>query len=99
MDRFIIQGGNPLQGEVIPSGNKNAALPLLAACVLTDEPITLHNVPQIKDVLNMRALLESLGLEFEDLTGSRRLLFARSGLTAPASASLSVPERHHVRKK
>ena len=67
MDRFIIQGGHPLQGEVTPSGNKNAALPLLAACVLTDQPITLHNVPQIRDVLNMRALLESLGLEFEDL--------------------------------
>ena len=67
MDRFIIHGGIPLQGEVTPSGNKNAALPLLAACVLTDQPITLHNVPQIRDVLNMRALLESLGVEFEDL--------------------------------
>lgn len=69
MDRFIIQGGIPLQGEVTPSGNKNAALPLLAACVLTDQPITLHNVPQIRDVLNMRALLESLGVEFTDLNG------------------------------
>ncbi|MFC1996200.1 UDP-N-acetylglucosamine 1-carboxyvinyltransferase [Chloroflexota bacterium] len=67
MDRFIIQGGHQLKGEVTPSGNKNAALPLLAACVLTDQPVTLHNIPQIRDVLNMRALLESLGLEFEDL--------------------------------
>ena len=66
MDRFIIQGGFPLHGEVTPSGNKNAALPMLAACVLTDQPITLHNVPQIRDVLNMRALLESLGVEFEE---------------------------------
>ena len=67
MDRFIILGGHPLQGEVTPSGNKNAALPLLAACVLTDQPVTLHNIPRIRDVLNMRTLLESLGLEFEDL--------------------------------
>jgi len=67
MDRFIIHGGIPLRGEVTPSGNKNAALPLLAACVLADEPITLHNVPQIVDVFNMRDLLKSLGVEFEDL--------------------------------
>ncbi|HBX67980.1 MAG TPA: UDP-N-acetylglucosamine 1-carboxyvinyltransferase [Chloroflexi bacterium] len=67
MDRFIIQGGIPLHGEVTPSGNKNAALPLLAACVLTEEPVILHNVPQIKDVLNMRALLESLGVKFETI--------------------------------
>jgi UDP-N-acetylglucosamine 1-carboxyvinyltransferase len=68
MDRFIIQGGIPLHGEVTPSGNKNAALPLLAACVLTDQPVILHNVPQIRDVLNMRALLESLGVKFESLS-------------------------------
>jgi UDP-N-acetylglucosamine 1-carboxyvinyltransferase len=67
MDRFIIHGGHPLQGEVTPSGNKNAALPLLAACVLTDQPIILHNIPQIRDVLNMRALLESLGVQFDNL--------------------------------
>jgi len=69
MDRFIIEGGIPLHGEVTPSGNKNAALPLLAACVLTDQPVILHNIPQIKDVLNMRSLLESLGVEFENLNG------------------------------
>ena len=67
MDRFIIQGGVPLQGEVTPSGNKNAALPLLAACVLTDQPVILHNVPQIRDVYNMRALLQSLGVQFETI--------------------------------
>jgi len=77
MDRFIIQGGHPLQGEVTPSGNKNAALPLLAACVLTDQPITLHNVPQIRDVINMRALLESLGVEFEDISSHTWRIHAR----------------------
>lgn len=74
MTRFIIQGGVPLNGEITPSGNKNAALPLLAACLLTDQPVTLHNVPQIRDVLNMRALLESLGVQFETLgEGSWRI--------------------------
>lgn len=62
MDELIIQGGHPLSGEVTPSGNKNAALPLLAACLLTDEPVTLHNVPDIRDVEDMIALLQSLGV-------------------------------------
>lgn len=67
MERFIIHGGIPLQGEVTPAGNKNAALPLLAACMLTEEPVILHNVPQIRDVLAMRRLLESLGVAVETL--------------------------------
>ncbi len=67
MDKFIIKGGVPLNGEVTPAGNKNAALPLLAACLLTDEPIILHNVPQIKDVSVMRHLVESLGAGVENL--------------------------------
>jgi UDP-N-acetylglucosamine 1-carboxyvinyltransferase len=62
MDKFIIQGGIPLKGETVPSGNKNAALPLLAACLLTNEPVILHNLPDIKDVEAMRKLLESLGV-------------------------------------
>ncbi len=66
MDKFIIQGGQPLHGEVIPSGNKNAALPLLAASLLTTEPITFHNVPEIRDVQDMRTLLMSLGVEMEN---------------------------------
>jgi len=62
MEKFIIEGGIPLHGEMTPSGNKNAALPLLAACLLTDEPIILRNVPDILDVRAMRSLLESLGV-------------------------------------
>src|SRR5690242_5310749 len=61
MDKFIIEGGVPLQGEVTPAGNKNAALPLLAACLLTKEPVVLRNLPHIQDVLVMRKLIESLG--------------------------------------
>ncbi len=67
MDKLIIQGGYPLNGEVTPSGNKNAALPLLAACLLTDEPVTLYNVPNIRDVQDMIALIQSLGVKAEKL--------------------------------
>lgn len=63
MDKFIIQGGIPLKGEVTPSGNKNAALPLLAACILTKEPVILHNVPEINDVKTLRDLLISIGVD------------------------------------
>jgi UDP-N-acetylglucosamine 1-carboxyvinyltransferase len=67
MEQFIIHGGCPLHGEITPSGNKNAALPLLAACLLTDEPVILHNVPNIRDVQSMRALLQSLGVKIEPI--------------------------------
>ncbi len=68
MEKFIIQGGNQLHGEIIPSGNKNAALPLLAACLLTEEPVILNNVPEIRDVHDMRSLVESLGVRIESLS-------------------------------
>ncbi len=67
MEKFIIEGGIPLKGEMTPSGNKNAALPLLAACLLTEEPVIMKNIPNILDVQTMRALLESLGVEITDL--------------------------------
>jgi UDP-N-acetylglucosamine 1-carboxyvinyltransferase len=67
MEKFIIQGGQPLMGTITPAGNKNAALPILAACLLTSDPIILHNVPDILDVCAMRELLESLGVEFTAL--------------------------------
>ena len=67
MEKFIIEGRIPLHGEVTPSGNKNAALPILAACLLTDETITLHNVPDILDVRTMVHLLQSLNVKIEYL--------------------------------
>ena len=67
MEKFLIEGGVPLKGEITPSGNKNAALPLVAACLLSEEPVTLRNVPQIRDVIDMRRLIESLGATVEDL--------------------------------
>ncbi len=62
MSEFIIEGGTRLSGEVIASGNKNAALPLLSSCLLTDQPMMLHNVPHIRDVHTMLHLLQSLGV-------------------------------------
>jgi len=77
MDKFIIEGGIPLNGEVTPAGNKNAALPLVAACLLTDESIILHNMPQIKDVSVMRHLIESLGAQVEHLDSASWRITAR----------------------
>ncbi|HKG36900.1 MAG TPA: UDP-N-acetylglucosamine 1-carboxyvinyltransferase [Solirubrobacterales bacterium] len=65
MEKFVIRGGVPLSGELTTAGNKNAALPLIAACLLTDEDVTLHRVPRIRDVEAQIALLERLGAEVE----------------------------------
>jgi UDP-N-acetylglucosamine 1-carboxyvinyltransferase len=77
MEKFIIEGGVPLNGEVTPAGNKNAALPLVAACLLTDEPVILRNVPRIKDVSVMRHLVESLGAQVEELDATSWRIVAR----------------------
>jgi UDP-N-acetylglucosamine 1-carboxyvinyltransferase len=70
MEKFIIKGGIPLRGTFTPSGNKNAALPLLAASLLTSEPVILHNLPDILDVQTMIELLKSLNVEIEKLDKS-----------------------------
>ena len=64
-ESFVIEGGHPLSGRVRAAGNKNGALPILAACVLTSEPVVLHNVPRIRDVETMMALIAGLGAEAE----------------------------------
>src|SRR4051794_2541387 len=65
MEKFVIEGGVPLSGSVTPAGNKNAALPILAACLLTTEEVVVDNVPLIQDVRTMLALLERLGVSVE----------------------------------
>src|SRR6266568_2896236 len=64
-ESFVIEGGQPLNGTVRAAGNKNGALPILAACLLTDEPVLLHNVPRIRDVETMMALIADLGADVE----------------------------------
>jgi UDP-N-acetylglucosamine 1-carboxyvinyltransferase len=66
MDQFVIEGGQPLTGQITPSGNKNAALPLMAACMLTNQPVILHNVPRIRDVRTMLQLLADLGVDISE---------------------------------
>src|SRR3981081_1542497 len=61
VEKFIIQGGVPLSGTIEPAGNKNGALPILAACLLTDDEVILRNVPRIRDVEAMMLLIEMLG--------------------------------------
>src|SRR5215210_3440920 len=65
MEKLVIEGGVPLSGTVVPAGNKNAALPLLAACLLTEEQVVLHNVPRIRDTEALIVLLEDLGVKVE----------------------------------
>jgi UDP-N-acetylglucosamine 1-carboxyvinyltransferase len=65
MEKFVIQGGVPLSGTVTPAGNKNGALPILAASVLTDEEVVLRNVPRIRDVQAMLDILQGLGVRVE----------------------------------
>ena len=88
MDKFVIQGGQRLNGEVRPSGNKNAALPLLAACLLSPEPVTLHNVPDIRDVHVMCNLLESVGASVERIAANSWTIHAAEVKAATLDAAL-----------
>ncbi|MEA2404813.1 MAG: UDP-N-acetylglucosamine 1-carboxyvinyltransferase [Thermoleophilaceae bacterium] len=65
MQKFVIEGGTPLSGTVAPAGNKNAALPALAASLLTEEEVVVRNVPRIRDVEAMLGLLQGLGVSVE----------------------------------
>ncbi len=65
MDKFVVRGGNPLLGSVRVSGAKNAALPAMAAALLTDEPVILENIPQVRDIETERKLLAAMGAEVE----------------------------------
>ena len=67
MARFIIEGGTPLRGTVTPAGNKNEALPLIAAALLTDEPVTLRNLPRSRDVRGMLEIGAALGAQVDEL--------------------------------
>lgn len=77
MQKFVIQGGVPLSGEITAAGNKNAALPILAACLLTEEVVTIANVPRIRDTEAQLALLESIGVEVEWIEENTVRLCAR----------------------
>src|SRR5579872_6298190 len=65
MDKFVIRGGNPLLGTIRVSGAKNAALPAMAAALLTEEPVVLENIPDVRDIQTTRNLLTAMGAEVE----------------------------------
>jgi UDP-N-acetylglucosamine 1-carboxyvinyltransferase len=77
---FVIEGGRPLSGRVRAAGNKNGVLPILAACLLTDEPVTLTNVPRIRDAQTMLELLNALGADAE-WTGENEVRVHAAGVT------------------
>jgi UDP-N-acetylglucosamine 1-carboxyvinyltransferase len=65
VDKFVVRGGNPLLGTIRVSGAKNAALPAMAAALLTEEPVILENIPQVQDIETTRKLLAAMGAEVE----------------------------------
>src|SRR5436305_12568886 len=80
---LVIEGGNPLNGRIRASGNKNGALPILAACLLTDEPVTLTNVPRIRDVETMLELVAGTGASAERI-GANEVRIHAAGVSSHA---------------
>jgi UDP-N-acetylglucosamine 1-carboxyvinyltransferase len=78
VNSFVIEGGHRLSGEIKVAGNKNAALPMLAATLLTDEPVVVENLPEIRDVQTMRAALEDLGASVVTQVPGRTTVHART---------------------
>lgn len=93
MERFEILGGQPLSGTVRPAGNKNAALPMLAATLLGDSPSTLDNVPDIGDVRTMLRLIDALGGQTERLDDGRVRIDPRGVAPRPLERELSAKIR------
>jgi UDP-N-acetylglucosamine 1-carboxyvinyltransferase len=80
MDKFKILGGGPLSGEICISGSKNAALPILAAVLLADSPVTLLNVPHLNDISTMNKLLATMGVKIEG-TNSHGFILDSNNIT------------------
>ena len=92
MQKFVIEGGVPLSGTVAPAGNKNGALPILAASVLTEEELLLRNVPRIRDVEAMVGLLDHLGVRV-DWRGPNDLALCAAGLSGSAQPDHELASR------
>jgi UDP-N-acetylglucosamine 1-carboxyvinyltransferase len=92
MNKFVIDGGVPLSGTVVPAGNKNAALPILAASLLTTDEVVIRNVPQIRDVAAMLELLELLGVTV-DQRGDHEVVLCAKAVSADAQVDARVAEQ------
>jgi UDP-N-acetylglucosamine 1-carboxyvinyltransferase len=93
MKQFLIEGGFPLSGEVTPGGNKNAALKMIPACLLTDEPVILHNVPDIADVRITIDIMRQLGVLVEKTPNSALRIHAKNINTTTLDGTLSQKTR------
>ncbi len=93
MQKFVIQGGVPLSGEITAAGNKNAALPILAACLLTEEEVVIANVPRIRDTEAQIALLAKLGVEVEWVEANTVRLCAKNVTDTTLDEDLSAAIR------
>lgn len=91
MDSFVIQGGRRLEGSIRVHGSKNASLPLLAAALLTDEPVTFRDVPDLADIRNMLRLLAELGCERQTRPG------AEGAVENPLTLRVTDPGKSHAR--
>jgi UDP-N-acetylglucosamine 1-carboxyvinyltransferase len=96
MERFVVEGGFRLQGTIRPGGNKNAALPILAACLLTDEPVTLRNLPDIQDVRVMLQIMEGLGAKVDRIEPNVVRIHAAGDIGCDPDASLSKKIRASI---
>ena len=92
MEKFVIDGGIALSGTIVPAGNKNGALPILAASVLTEDEVVVRNVPKIKDVGAMLSMLEALGVRISWLSDHEVVLCA-ADLTADVEIDRALSER------
>jgi len=90
---YVIRGGRPIHGTLVPGGNKNAALPMLAATLLADSPVELANVPQIRDVAMMLELLASLGATIEETAPMVWSIDGSATTTKPLPAHLACEIR------
>ncbi|HWC27562.1 MAG TPA: UDP-N-acetylglucosamine 1-carboxyvinyltransferase [Solirubrobacteraceae bacterium] len=93
MEKFVIDGGTALSGTIVPAGNKNAALPILAASVLTEDEVVVRNVPKIKDVAAMLAILEALGVRIAWLSEHDMALCAAGVSADDAIVDRELSER------
>jgi UDP-N-acetylglucosamine 1-carboxyvinyltransferase len=95
-ERFIVEGGRRLEGTIRPGGNKNAALPILAACLLTDEPVVLRNLPDIQDVRVMLEIMEGLGASVEHLESNVVRIEAKGEISSSPDIELSKKIRASI---
>ncbi len=95
-EQFVIEGNHKLQGEVTVSGNKNAALKMLPACLLTDEPVILTNVPDIADVRVTFDLMRSIGAEVELVGQNRFRVHAKTIATHVLDRNLTQKTRASI---